>query len=150
MYSICRSLWPLVILPVAALAAAHQQAEWARDSPPPPLLPGPLSHALIRRIAKKELITDALLDGRITLFEAAAQFRRVYEEEPSPAPVLDFPGESLDERLCYQVIWWAQRKSSSRFSQQESRAIVARLEEELRRHKEWHGKVVLPESTAAQ
>jgi glutathione S-transferase len=100
-----------------------------------------------RRVREKERIGCAVIDGRLTLFEAAALFRRLNEAPPKPAPLsASFPGDSEEERLCRQVIRWAWRRLSECYPGG-AEALVAPYEEELRRHKERHGRVVLPDVT---
>jgi hypothetical protein len=100
--------------------------------------------ALLKRLERKQAIVTELIAGRISLFEAAAQFRQVNEEWPNRflyQPYL--AGESEEESLCRQVIDWTHvvmqispNKSQSDFVQE--------LRETLRRHKEQYGMVVLP------
>jgi hypothetical protein len=66
------------------------------------------SVATLRRIDAKGRVESALLHGRLTLTEAAARFRAIYEKwaaVPYTASVLArFPGQSDGERYCRWVI----------------------------------------------
>jgi len=131
-----------LILILVALAAALLQPERPRD----------LSwdddwklRAIGRRIQEKERLAGELIDGRLTLFEAAARFRRLNAEPPAPPPLaLSYPGDSEEERLCRQVIGWASRRLE-KSDPGRANDFAGACEEELRRHKERHGRVVLPD-----
>jgi hypothetical protein len=151
-------IWMLVAV---SLAATFQQSEWAHDLGLDRWMESALegesgqeckrerefeqrAQALTKRLAVKDKCVRELIDGRITLFEAAAQFRRVNEENPValeiPAPV----DESPEEWACRQVIQWVcvsaqiQRATASE-------DLVDQLEKDLWRHKQQHnGAVVLP------
>jgi hypothetical protein len=143
-----------VVLTVA-LAAALLRPEWARDLGLPPCprtatvnAPPPESEVLAmitaaqRRIEARSRIVTALLDGRITLFEAAAGFQRLNRESSIPL-LMNFPGDSQEERVCWQVIQWAQLELGKR-TPDAAHDFSPRFEEELRRHKQRHGAVILP------
>jgi hypothetical protein len=98
--------------------------------------------AVARRSAAKRQITWDLIDGHLTLFEAAALFRRWNEEYPRlPDPFI--PGDSIEECLCRQVIEWAQLELQERHPGAIDQFCVS-FEEELRRRKVEYGKVILP------
>jgi hypothetical protein len=104
--------------------------------------------AIDRRVQEKDRVAGELVDGRLTLFEAAAHFRRLNDGGPKPAApaALVYPGDSEEECLCRQVIAYARPLLNRHPADtREADEFVARCEEELRRHKERHGAVVLPE-----
>lgn len=136
-----------------ALAAALYKPEWANDLALEAWAAGPhgpgmdeqlteYNRKVQRRLETKKQIIHNLIDGRVTLFEAAAAFRRLNDEYPQ-VPLTSGPGDSAEERLCRQVIEWVRRTVPGR-----DPAFVERfcepLEEQLRQHKEQHGKVILP------
>jgi hypothetical protein len=151
----------VVMLLFVALIAALFQPEWGRDLGLDMLRATLLVNdqpcsdqqlaemerchqALDRRINKKICVTVKLLDGRITLFEAAALFRRLNEEYPRFPPDPGFKGDTEEERLCQQVITWAYGQMRIRYPEMADE-FEARLKAELRWHKDQHGTVVLPE-----
>jgi hypothetical protein len=100
------------------------------------------AQAIRHRSAAKKQITWDLIEGRLTLFEAAAAFRRWNEAYPQlPDPSL--PGDSVEERLCRQVIEWVSLAVVERGSSFVEH-LCEKLDEELRQHKERNGKVILP------
>jgi hypothetical protein len=160
MSNIMRHLGMVVILLAVVLAAALVQPEWARDLrlqqcietaraygviwlEVPSQGPAPQSRALDRRAFAKERIIVKLLDGRLTLFEAAAQFRCLNAEDPVVPPLPDCAGDTEEEQLCWQVISYVE--AHLHLSKGDYSEATARLKEELRRHKEQHGKILLPE-----
>jgi hypothetical protein len=86
--------------------------------------------ALQRLEAKQRVIAD-LIGGRLTLFEAAARFRRA-------------SGGGDGEALCRAVIGWAHLALSDRPERAEVFSEV--LENELQAHLARHGVVLLPET----
>ncbi len=110
---------------------------WQRYDPLPEI------EALDRRSEKKWRAVAALLDGRVTLFEAAALFRRFNAEYPGPQPDPFARGDTDEERMCWQVIYMIPRVWASR-SAEPADYLVDHFVEVLRRHKERYGKVVLP------
>jgi hypothetical protein len=100
---------------------------------------------LLARIGKRQQITLDLAAGRMSVFEAAAKFKRLNAEPNlSPDNALDhFPGASDNERQCRQVIVWLQNQPMP-LSQQEQ--ALAQAEADLRDHLACHGgQVILPE-----
>src|SRR5579862_610708 len=104
MGDLLRFVFMVVMLVAVALAAALQQPEWAHDLGLDRLMEATLpdelrrdaelerdiecrDRALKRRIAAKEACIQELIAGRITLFEAAAHFRRLNDEYPAVADV---------------------------------------------------------------
>jgi hypothetical protein len=98
--------------------------------------------ALGARLAAKRRVTQELLDGRLTLFEAAALFRRLNLEAGG---ALARPEYTDAERVCRDVIAWAHTELAQGGDAARADACADRLTEELRRHKAGHGKVVLPD-----
>jgi hypothetical protein len=144
-----RLIGPSVIVLLCALAVVLPRTEWARDpNSPGNLCTGPNeeqdAHAKLkgiqRRIAAKELIVRSLIDGQITLFEAAALFGDLNQGYPE-LRFLDAPGDSEEEKLCRQVIRWVEEMQQA--PERAGRDTSARLEEELRRHMQQNGKVIL-------
>ncbi len=94
----------------------------------------------LRRLEAKTAVTQRLLDGELTLWEAAAWFRGVNRATGAPACV-GLPGEedkSEAERLCRQVIRWAAAEAPADFV----RRLEADLDERLCRD----GDVALPDA----
>jgi hypothetical protein len=65
-------------------------------------------HQNIRqRMEGKERITEELIGGRKTLLQAAAEFQHLTESLPcSEADPAPFPGATMEEKYCRQVIRW--------------------------------------------
>ena len=98
-----------------------------------------------RRLDAKNVVVGQLLDGRMTLAEAAAWFKAL-NESPADCPAVahgEFPGASEGERLCRQVIGWAQAERAGQSASQ-AEATNARLEEELQTLLGRDGTVHLP------
>jgi hypothetical protein len=98
-----------------------------------------------RRMAVKRAIIGRLAHGELTLLAAAALFREANE---TPADWQDpyrllWPGKSDGEKLCRQVICWAEQEAKATSSSQAA-ALVARLNAELEQLLEEHGTVRLP------
>lgn len=165
MFDTIRLAGMIVILLTVVLLAALQHPEWARDldleektwtdlmgisgdagEVPARRYPG--EKFFVERNAKKVQATEGVIAGRLTLFEAASVFRCLNEEYPTvPVDPLS-AGCSEDERFCVDVLYWV-RISLERDSDAANK-ICARLEEQLRQHKERHGRVILPEVAAAE
>ena len=132
-----------LLLTLVALAAALLRPERPRDLSLEDDWKFP---AIARRIQEKDRIAGELIDGRLTLFEAAARFGRLNAEPPAPPLALSlfYPSDSEEERLCRQVIAWASRRLE-KSDPDRANDLAGACEEELRRHKERHGTVVLPD-----
>lgn len=131
-------------LVVVGLVAAAQQPEWAQDLRlesfefPVGSMGLPLDdhdRAIARRIREKGYVTDELLDGRLTLLEAAALFTRLDEKDPNYHGYVASPGLSGEERSCREVIAWAHQRSRER-PPRATNPVLAHLEEEWHRHTE--------------
>jgi hypothetical protein len=102
----------------------------------------------LERAAAKEEATQALLAGRLTLTQAASRFRAVNASSCSTELRLSerFRGATEEERLCRQVISWAEAASDGPASRGRGRPIRQRFEAELNALLEkGHGVVALPE-----
>jgi hypothetical protein len=99
-----------------------------------------------RRIVAKEGVIEALLEGRLTLLQAARWFQ-LLNEQPANCPddYRDFfPGRSDGEKLCRQVLCWA-RPRLEEGPPSRAQALMAQLEAELEEHLCAHdGTVLLP------
>jgi hypothetical protein len=106
--------------------------------------------AVLRRLERKERIVKALLAGRLTLLEAASRFRALNQGPPefSWDRFRDsLPGDSDDERHCYEVIEFvynALRQDDPRRAAEVRECLRAQLREDLR-----CGPLRLPESEEA-
>jgi hypothetical protein len=98
------------------------------------------------RLRAKQQIIEEVLEDRLSLLEAAAGFRDLNRTpEDSPCQVgRKIPGNSDEERLCRQVISWAEGEAR-RKTPDRADSLVARLEAELQDHIRQHGTVRLPE-----
>jgi len=104
------------------------------------------NQAVVRRLEGKSSVTRRLLEGELTLMEAAAWFRYI-DRVTGPVDSILVPGEegeSDEERLCRQVIRWAEAQAQQ-VSPQSSQAVVSRLEAQLDDRLRRDGKVELPE-----
>jgi len=69
------------------------------------------------RILAKDDVADRLIDGELTLLEAAARFRRINDSSTRSAEDFrrEFPGDSDGEKACRQVIAWVHSRAIDRF-----------------------------------
>jgi hypothetical protein len=146
----------VAILLSVVLLAALLQPEWARDLRleqwtfavwkfelfSDPQWSQPNREDMERSAAKHRVVT-ALLEGRLTLFEAAAHYRRL--KHPRVDLRKEYRGDSEEERLCRQVIRAAEVALLIRDQNAAAAAFTMRWEAELQRHLEQHGQVILPE-----
>jgi hypothetical protein len=96
----------------------------------------------VERLREKNKITWRVLSGNLTLFEAAARFAQMGERgsgrlccQQSP------PGASEEERLCRQVISWAETTAAMERSANEAVRVRHKLEAELQEHLKHAGAV---------
>jgi hypothetical protein len=89
-------------------------------------------------------VTDKLLAGELTLFEAAAWFRRINTQGEGERYLGLLPGENLNEQTCSQVILWAEGQLVRGARRKEAGAWKTKLEEDLAQHRASYGKVTLP------
>jgi hypothetical protein len=97
------------------------------------------------RCAAKEIIIRDLLAERLTLMEAAAEFRHLHIAAPPAARSHQmFPARSEGERYCREVLQWV-RSTTTDWPPTQGEPILARLEAELQAHMAEHdGDVILP------
>jgi hypothetical protein len=99
----------------------------------------------LQRFAVKIRAVQQLLAGRLTLLQAAAQFRDLEKEHPVPWwPRNTGTGLAEGESLCRTVIamakgWMEENVPAA------AADMTARLEAELERHRELDGTIRLPE-----
>ncbi len=101
----------------------------------------------LARIHTRRGIIEELAAGRMTLFEAAAQFKRLNSEPNAvKTDVLHlFRGATDNERLCRQVITWLDTITHE-MSESQRQQVLGQAEAVLRDHLAQHGgQVVLPE-----
>lgn len=99
------------------------------------------------RIRAKTEIIERLRRGELTLFEAAAWFRLLYEQGTAKErqQLNWYEGASLNERACRQVIRWAETELANRMADSEWYVLLCDLETELRQHlADNNGRVILP------
>jgi hypothetical protein len=155
-----RLLGALAALAGVATVAALLQPEWAADlgldafrcpatvpAPDEPA-PGEFENYMARQEAKRR-VAGELLDGRLTVFEAAALFREINQGGPRVAVSA---GDSEEDFLCRQAITWARAEAVPRLEwlpagrrEPAADACVAPLWEQLHLGKDAQGAVPLPE-----
>jgi hypothetical protein len=100
---------------------------------------------LIARCQERQAIIDQLTAGRIGLFEAAAQFKRL-NAQPNPCSynfVQKLPGDSENERTCWQVISWLEG-NARQLPPSQRQLVLDRVKADLREHRAHNGTVILP------
>jgi len=162
MTSLSRTLSGLFLLAVLLLSFASLPAEWMVELCSPTNGVGErislfkerergvrLSRELqveAERTHSKAMIVETLLSGEMTLFEAATQFRSLYEEPQAwQYPNCARPRHDEGERWCQVVIDWAEKNVPARHSPARADALRRRLEQELYEHRKRHGTVKLPD-----
>jgi hypothetical protein len=99
----------------------------------------------LRRYSVKEHAVEDLLAGRLTLLQAAAQFRDLEKSLPVTwAPRIAATGPAEGERLCRLVIGTAKSWMEEHVPAAAA-DMAARLEAELERHRGPDGTVRLPD-----
>jgi hypothetical protein len=101
-----------------------------------------LEAAIKRNSAAKIDVVGRMLDGQLTLLEAAARFQAIHELHPLPTYLDFFAGETHEERLCRCVIRYAECFFECERALQA--AVLARLEAELDAQRGEHGVLTLP------
>jgi hypothetical protein len=99
---------------------------------------------LLQRSAGKWQAVEGLVEGRMSLLEAAARFRDLDRQPPDfhwDAFRNSMPGDSDDERHCREVIGFIE----TRLPPRERTDLIARLEAELQAHRQ-QGTLRLPET----
>jgi hypothetical protein len=149
-----RLLVALVLVTTGLVTAGRDQPGWRWWQQRPATSwsrlvcpPGPQSEVIARRVKARTAVTTQLRLGELNLFEAAAYFRDINAEPAGYPDYLSrsFPGDSVNEKTCRQVICWLSGQLAKRAPPSEVRAVERRLEEELARHIAEHGRVVLPD-----
>jgi len=104
-----------------------------------------MDDVVLQRIALKERVVAAVLDRRMSLLEAAAEFKVLNEDQPRYAEVLreTYPSRSDEECLCRNVISYV--GMANRLPPERLKSEVARLEAELQAAKDADGLLCLPE-----
>ncbi len=104
--------------------------------------------ATAKRIRIKVMVAKKLMSGEMTLFEAAAWLRSLYEEPQAWLnPACPRPGHDDGERWCRLVIDWGEKHVFSKYSPGRADVLCRRLERELREHLQCHGIVKLSDLT---
>jgi hypothetical protein len=148
-----------LLVGVSAYQYAHAAQDRGSSWPKLPVPDDPYSEAerrweelcrfdgvLIARMAERRELVHQVRDGQISLFAAAAEFKRLNSlGNPSKFdPLLTFPGASQNEKLCRQVIVWLQQEMDG-LPPRQRQLIIDRLEEDLCDHLGRNGTVILPE-----
>ena len=104
------------------------------------------TEVIVRRLAAKRDVTRQVIDGGLTLLEAAALFRQL-NATPADCPCSHdmMPGSSDGEKLCRQVIGWVEQQMREATSASQAAALKARFEAELEELLDKDGTVRLPE-----
>lgn len=150
-----RFLAALALLTAGLVGVYAKRPDWLRQtgrfdpnygmmilSPPPSE-----TLTVARRIKAKTAVIEKLRAGELTLFEAAAWFRHLSGVPFAGSAVVweRMPGDTHNEKICRQVIRWAEIHLDYLAPKSEVAAVTSRLEEELLRHlAEHNGEVVLP------
>jgi hypothetical protein len=101
---------------------------------------------VLDRLKAKTRAVEQLAAGEMTLFEAAAWFMH-WNQNPPGFPLVHnraFPGESPEEKVCRQVLSWAQAHMRRTMPPSQAEEAICRLEAELADHIATHGRVILP------
>jgi hypothetical protein len=103
-----------------------------------------ISASICRRRELKEQLVRRMLAGELTLLETTAHFARINREMPYLADRGNsiFPGSTPEEKLCWQVISWADGILTDHPAHD---AIVGGFEAELAEHLLADGCVQLPD-----
>jgi hypothetical protein len=101
---------------------------------------------IAHRLRMKNAIVHQVVDGELSLLEAAAQFRSLRGTDSlSPdTSWLDMPGKSDGEKVCRQVIAWVVSELEGSPREYELPEAQARLEKELEALLARDGEVHLP------
>jgi hypothetical protein len=132
---------PLTAVAVTLAVLAVARPDWVCFDPTPSngrattLMSGPSeqSYVLQRRIDWKNAVADRLVDGELTLAEAAAWFGYLNDNPPQhPTNYRSvWPGDSDGEKLCRHVIAWVEARLYPSRTPSEIDLIVNRLEEQM-------------------
>jgi hypothetical protein len=115
-------------------ATSSQEQEQAQ---PQDVVFAPAVHGQVidRTAQQKECVANQLLDGHISLLEAAEQFRCLNHAAYAPGLAPLTPGETEDERMCREVLSLARRRLAECYPGAVEE-LIAPHEEEFRRCKE--------------
>jgi hypothetical protein len=100
---------------------------------------------LVARCHERQTIVEQLAAGRISLFEAAAEFKRL-NAQPNPCKynsVAQLPGNSDNERTCWQVIYWLDA-NTRHLPPSQHQLLLDRVKADLCDHRARNGTVILP------
>jgi hypothetical protein len=136
-----RWIAPLTALASLAFAVLAAQPDWLRPDPasrPTSILlaaPDEKSRIMQDRMAARTKVVERLLAQEINLVEAAAWFRELNDNPPHLRCDYrsQWPGDSDGEKLCRQVINWAEIHLHGLRTPSEAQEIVSRLRDELDR-----------------
>ena len=137
----------LLLVASVGLASLRQCGTGGAAAAPSSTLLLPGDEASVRRLQSKAAVARRLVDGELTLLEAAAWFRYINRMTGSAGDV-PAPGEEAEpeaERYCRQVIRWAETTAAVEISTERSETVVRRLEAELDERLRRDGGVVLPD-----
>jgi hypothetical protein len=100
----------------------------------------------LERVLSKERVAESLTTGELTLVEAAALFRSMYDDPKAwHHPQRRRPGREDGEAWCREVIEWTVTKVRIDQSPSQADAVRQRLEMELQEQQTYHGTVRLPD-----
>lgn len=103
-------------------------------------------HMSIEHLRYKDTVAEALHRGKITLIDAAAMFRSLYEDPKAwHHPRRPRPGREDGEIWCREVIDWTETKVRLEQSPCHADALRRSLEAELQQQLTYHGTVKLPD-----
>jgi hypothetical protein len=147
-----RWIAPLTALPALSLAFLVARPDWLYRGPASPpmsvVLSGPdeKSQIVQGRLAARTKVVERLLAHQLTLIEAAAWFRELNDNPPNLRCDYrnNYPGDSDGEKLCRQVIHWAEIHLNGTRTPSEVQEVVAGLWDELDRLLCQGGPVELP------
>ncbi len=100
------------------------------------------------RVRHRLELVQKLRDGEITLFEAAAEFKRMNRlaSPPMADALVRFGGASDNERVCRQVIHWLYYNTDE-LPPSKRQVVMQRVEAELSDHLARNGTVILEPSS---
>ena len=143
LYFICRA-WPGSNLDLRSIAISSQEMAEAEQRFEELQAE---RESVLTLIDRKTAIVEALIDGRVSLLEAAARVRSFYAARPEHLwdylILASCPGESEDERWCWHVLLYAKAQLPDRPDRE---AILARLKAEFQNERDQHGSIRLPDS----
>lgn len=100
----------------------------------------------LERARCKDIIAESLCQGKMTVVEAAAAFRSLYEDPQSwHHPHRPRPDHEDGATWCHQVIEWTVMKVSLEQSSSQADAVRQRLERELQEQLADGGSIKLPD-----